>query len=80
MNAVVEKFRIDYSCLQDVQRVRGEGQGVIFSADLFGQKVLVKRLNQNELPDIELIARLQHRNIVRLMYERFSHLLSILCL
>jgi hypothetical protein len=64
----LKKYRIPITQLILGKKLGDGGQGTVHEGDLHGQRVAVKEFFGTETPDADLIASLNHRNIIRFMY------------
>jgi hypothetical protein len=79
MNGSPAHLEIVHDSLLIAHEIGRGGQAIVYAAELDGQKVAVKDYGKTRKADealVSMMARLQHKNIVRLMYE-FDFLATI---
>ncbi len=68
-NDVISQYSVDYGELEIICERDSGGQAVVYEASLHRQKVAVKRFHSHVRRDLDLslIAKLSHRNVIRLL-------------
>jgi hypothetical protein len=67
MHEELDKYKLNYEDLKLGRILGSGGQATVYEADLSGQRVAVKKFNRVQDANVETVAKLNHRNVVRLL-------------
>ncbi len=69
---LLSQYVVDYKVVKTIRDIGSGGQAIVYEATLYGQRVAVKKFHSRVERDLdvvrfELIAKLSHRNVTRLL-------------
>ncbi len=65
---LLSQYVVDYNAVKTTRDIGSGRQAIVYEATLHGQRVAVKKFHPHEARDLDvtLIAKLSHRNVIRL--------------